>query len=95
MELGIAPKNAAIALPIPKLKTSWLIEVACPVLALNDFVTEVASNIPITAIAKARNPLLMAKAFKDAVISGRNSFLAGRMSKNYFATASSPSQGII
>ena len=48
-----------------------------------------------TAIAKARNPLLMAKAFKDAVISGRNSFLAGRMSKNYFATASSPSQGII
>jgi len=48
-----------------------------------------------TAIAKARNPLLMAKAFKDAVISGRNSFLAGRMNKNYFATASSPSQGLI
>ncbi len=48
-----------------------------------------------TAIAKARNPLLMAKAFKDAVISGRNSFLAGRMSKNYFATASTPSQGLI
>ena len=48
-----------------------------------------------SAIAKAKNPLLMAKAFKDAVISGRNSFLAGRMSKNYFATASTPSQGLI
>ena len=48
-----------------------------------------------TAIAKAKNPLLMAKAFKDAVISGRNSFLAGRMNKNYFATASTPSQGLI
>ena len=48
-----------------------------------------------TAIAKAKNPLIMAKAFKDAVISGRNSFLAGRMNKNYFANASTPSQGLI
>ena len=48
-----------------------------------------------SAIAKAKNPLLMAKAFKDAVISGRNSFLAGRMSKNYFASASTSSQGLI
>ena len=48
-----------------------------------------------SAIAKAKNPLLMAKAFKDAVISGRNSFLAGRMKKSYFATASSPSQNLI
>ena len=37
-----------------------------------------------SAIAKAKKPILMAKAFKDAVISGRNSFLAGRMTKNYF-----------
>ena len=34
-----------------------------------------------SAIAQAKNPILMAKAFKDAVISGRNSFLAGRMKK--------------
>ena len=34
-----------------------------------------------SAIAKANKPILMAKAFKDAVISGRNSFLAGRMKK--------------
>ena len=48
-----------------------------------------------SAIANAKNPVLMAKSFKDAVISGRNSFLAGRMKKNYFARPSSPSQGTI
>ena len=37
----------------------------------------------------------LAKAFKDAVISGRNSYLAGRMIKNYFASASSPTKGLI
>ena len=48
-----------------------------------------------SAIAKAKKPILMAKAFKDAVISGRNSYLAGRMNKNFFASASSPSKGLI
>ena len=36
-----------------------------------------------SAIAMASKPILMAKAFKDAVISGRNSYLAGRMQKNF------------
>ena len=48
-----------------------------------------------SAIAKAKKPVLMAKAFKDAVISGRNSFISGRMKKNYFAIASSPEKGLI
>ena len=48
-----------------------------------------------SAIANAKRPLIMAKAFKDAVISGRNSYLAGRMSKNFFATPSSPNKGLI
>ena len=48
-----------------------------------------------SAIANAKKPILMAKAFKDAVISGRNSFLAGRMDKNYFASPSSPTKGLI
>ena len=48
-----------------------------------------------SAIAKAKNPILMAKAFKDAVLSGRNSFKSGRMQKNYFASESSPSKGLI
>ena len=48
-----------------------------------------------SAIANAKKPILMAKAFSQAVISGRNSFIAGRMNKNYFASASSPSEGLI
>ena len=48
-----------------------------------------------SAIANAKKPSLMAKAFKDAVIAGRNSFLAGRMVKNYFAIPSSPTKGLI
>ena len=48
-----------------------------------------------SAIAKSKNPLLMAKAFKNAVVSGRNAFLAGRMKKNYFAIPSTPNDGLI
>ena len=48
-----------------------------------------------SAIAEAKKPILMAKAFRHAVISGRNSFIAGRMKKNYFAKASSPTKGLI
>ena len=48
-----------------------------------------------SAIANSKKPVLMAQAFKDAVISGRNSFLAGRMQKNYFAIPSSPTKGVI
>ena len=48
-----------------------------------------------SAIAKAKKPILMAKAFKDAVTSGRNAFLAGRMRKYYLAKPSSPIKGII
>tara|TARA_B100000965_G_scaffold225529_1_gene188759 strand:- start:3615 stop:4388 length:774 start_codon:yes stop_codon:yes gene_type:complete len=48
-----------------------------------------------SAIAKSKKPLLMARAFKNAVISGRESFLAGRMNKNYFGSPSSPTKGLI
>ena len=48
-----------------------------------------------SAIANAKKPILMAQAFKDAVISGRNSYLAGRMKKNYLAIPSSPNSGLI
>ena len=48
-----------------------------------------------SAIANAKKPILMAQAFKDAVISGRNSFLAGRMKKKFLASPSSPIKGII
>ncbi len=48
-----------------------------------------------TAIAGAKNPVLMAEAMKLSVQAGRMSFLAGRISKKPFATASSPSEGLI
>ena len=48
-----------------------------------------------SAIAKSKKPVVMAQAFKDAVISGRKSYLAGRMKKNFFGSPSSPSEGII
>ena len=48
-----------------------------------------------SAIAKAKKPILMAESFKNAVISGRQSYLAGRMKKLFYADASSPSKGLI
>jgi len=49
-----------------------------------------------TAIAAARDPVLMASAMKKAVESGREAFLAGRMPKKlYSAAPSSPTTGII
>ena len=48
-----------------------------------------------SAIAHAKKPILMASSFKNAVIAGRQSFLAGRMKKNYFASPSSPLNGLI
>ena len=48
-----------------------------------------------TAIANAKNPIMMAEAMKFAVISGRKSYLAGRIKKNIYGNASSPSKGII
>jgi thiazole synthase len=49
-----------------------------------------------TAVAAAKNPVLMAKAMKKAVEAGREAFLAGRMPKKlYSAAPSSPSEGTI
>lgn len=48
-----------------------------------------------TAVAAAKNPILMAEAMRDAVIAGRKAFLAGRMPKRLHASASSPTSGII
>ena len=49
-----------------------------------------------TAVAAAKNPVLMAKAMKKAVEAGREAFLAGRMPKKlYSAAPSSPTEGTI
>lgn len=46
-----------------------------------------------TAIAKAQNPVLMASAMKKAIEAGREAYLAGRMPRKLYASASSPIEG--
>jgi thiazole synthase len=48
-----------------------------------------------TAIAHAKDPVLMAQAMRDGVRAGRMAFLAGRMPRTRYANASSPTAGLI
>ena len=48
-----------------------------------------------SAIANADDPLLMASAMRHAIIAGRESYLAGRMLKKVYASASSPMENLI
>ena len=48
-----------------------------------------------TAIAGAKDPILMAEAMRLAVEAGRKAFLAGRIPRKLYATASSPIEGLI
>ena len=48
-----------------------------------------------TAIAEAKDECMMARAMRDAVRAGRQAYLAGRMPKRAFASASSPTEGYI
>jgi thiazole synthase len=48
-----------------------------------------------TAIAGAQFPVQMAEAMKHAVLAGRQAFLAGRIPKKMYATASSPVEGMV
>lgn len=48
-----------------------------------------------SAIAGARNPILMASAMRKAIEAGREAYLAGRMPRKKYASASSPMEGTI
>jgi len=48
-----------------------------------------------TAIAGARDPVMMAEAMRDAISAGRKAFRAGRIPKKLYASASSPASGMI
>lgn len=48
-----------------------------------------------TAIAGARDPVLMASAMRKAVEAGREAFLAGRIPRKRYAAASSPVEGLV
>jgi thiazole synthase len=47
-----------------------------------------------SAIAEAKNPILMASAMRKGIEAGREAFLAGRMPRKRFASASSPIDGL-
>jgi thiazole synthase len=48
-----------------------------------------------TAIAGAQDPVRMAEAMREAVSAGRKAYLAGRIPKKLYATASSPLEGVV
>ncbi|MCB9597751.1 MAG: thiazole synthase [Sandaracinaceae bacterium] len=48
-----------------------------------------------TAIAGAKDPIRMARAMRKAVEAGRDAYLAGRIPRRLYATASSPLEGVI
>jgi thiazole synthase len=48
-----------------------------------------------TAVAGAREPLLMAEAMREAVSAGRKAFRAGRIPRKLYANASSPLENLI
>jgi thiazole synthase len=48
-----------------------------------------------SGIAHADDPVLMAEAMNHAVVAGRAAYLAGRMPKKLYATASSPLEGVV
>ena len=57
--------------------------------------TASTEEITNTAIAEAKNPVMMAHAMKLAVEAGRVAYLAGRMPKKRYADPSSPLAGLI
>jgi thiazole synthase len=48
-----------------------------------------------TGIAGAQDPVLMAQAMRHAIEAGRKAYLAGRIPRKLYATASSPVEGVI
>ena len=48
-----------------------------------------------TAIAKAKNPIMMASSMRDAVKAGRKSYLAGRIAFQDYGSASTSNKGLI
>ena len=48
-----------------------------------------------SAIALAKNPILMAEAFSKATEAGRDAYLSGRLQENLLARPSSPLDGVI
>ena len=83
---GLGLQNVNISLIIKQSKVPVIVDAGIGTASDATIAMELGCDGVLinSAIAQAKKPILMAKAFKDAVISGRNSFLSGRMQKNFF-----------
>jgi thiazole synthase len=94
--LGICnPYNLRIILeesPVPVLVDAGVGTASDATIAMEMGCEAVLLN---SAIAHAQHPVLMARAMKHAVEAGRLAYLAGRMPKKLYASASSPLEGLI
>ena len=74
----------------------WLVEVGTASDATVAMELGCAAVLMNTAIAKAQDPIMMARAMKAGVEAGRLARLAGRMPRKYYAaTPSSPTEGLL
>ncbi len=78
--------------PVPVILDAGIGTASDAVLALELGCAAVLAN---TAIAKARDPVRMARAMRAGVAAGRDAFLAGRIPKRRHAEASSPRLGLV
>ena len=106
---AVMPRGAPIGsgLGIPNVNNSRIIIESASVPVIVDAGVGTASDAAIamelgvdgvlmnTGIAGARDPVGMAVAMKYAVEAGRQAFLAGRIPKKLYATASSPLEGVL
>ena len=100
-----APIGSGLGIVNPNAISQIVKKLSCPVLVDAGIGTasEVSQAMELgcdgvllnTAIARAKNPVLMAEAMKDAAISGRKAFLAGRIPKIDKGSPSSPTEGRI
>ena len=66
-------------------------------MSIHTFISEAIVSLILlnVSIESMHSQAFSANSFKNAVISGRQSYLAGRMKKNYFGSPSSPLDGLI
>lgn len=98
-----APIGSGLGIINPDAIKEIVEKISCPVLV--DAGIGTASEVSLamelgcdavllnTAIARAKDPVMMAEAMRDAAVAGRKAFLAGRIPKNELGAPSSPEKG--
>ena len=94
---GYSPKHPAVVAGNPLQKVPVLVDAGVGTASDAAVAMELGCDgvLMNTAIAEAKDPVLMARAMKSAVEAGRLSYLAGRMQKRRYADPSSPLAGLI